>query len=177
LGGNRRGKIMRYVNLFIVMLLGGLWHGAGWTFVVWGALHGTYLTVNHMWKNFVGRPLPIFIAIPITFMAVLVAWVFFRAETFDHAFTILQSMLGLGPVASFDLSLYNHVFWLPFGLLLTSALTWGAPNALQIVNRYEDGSYSARRKTGVLVMTSILLAVSIFTVYSSGTYEFLYFQF
>lgn len=177
LGGNRRGKIMRYVNLFIVMLLGGLWHGAGWTFVVWGALHGTYLTVNHMWRSFIGRPLPTFIALPLTFMAVIIAWVFFRAETFTHAFTILQSMLDLGQIASFDLSLYTHVFWLPFGLILASALTWGAPNALQIVNHYEDGSYSVRRKTCVLLVTSILLALSIFTVYSSGTYEFLYFQF
>jgi len=177
LGGNRRGKVMRYVNLFIVMLLGGLWHGAGWTFVVWGALHGAYLTVNHMWRSFVGKSLPVFLALPVTFMAVLVAWVFFRAETFGHAFAIVNSMLGFGQGARLDMSLYSDVFWLPFGLLLASILTWGVPNALQIIDRFESGVYKAQRKRLILLFTSALLALSIFTVYSSGTYEFLYFQF
>src|SRR5207253_93029 len=52
LGGNRRGRVLRYVNLMITMLLGGLWHGAAWTFVAWGALHGAYLCINHAWSNF-----------------------------------------------------------------------------------------------------------------------------
>ena len=52
LGGNRHGRVRRYVNLMITMLLGGLWHGAGWTFVVWGGLHGVYLCINHAWNNF-----------------------------------------------------------------------------------------------------------------------------
>ena len=52
LGGNRHGRVLRYVNLMITMLLGGLWHGAAWTFVVWGALHGVYLCINHAWNNF-----------------------------------------------------------------------------------------------------------------------------
>ena len=56
LGGNRHGRVLRYVNLMITMLLGGLWHGAAWTFVVWGALHGIYLCINHAWNNFGPRP-------------------------------------------------------------------------------------------------------------------------
>ena len=52
LGGNRHGPALRYVNLGITMLLGGLWHGAAWTFVVWGALHGVYLCINHAWINY-----------------------------------------------------------------------------------------------------------------------------
>ena len=52
LGGNRRGRVLRYVNLMITMLLGGLWHGAAWTFVAWGALHGVYLCINHAWNNY-----------------------------------------------------------------------------------------------------------------------------
>ena len=52
LGGNRHGRALRYVNLMITMLLGGLWHGAAWTFVVWGALHGAYLCINHAWNNY-----------------------------------------------------------------------------------------------------------------------------
>ena len=57
LGGNRHGSVLRYVNLMITMLLGGLWHGAAWTFVLWGALHGLYLCINHAWVNY-GPPIP-----------------------------------------------------------------------------------------------------------------------
>ncbi|RYD50438.1 MAG: MBOAT family protein, partial [Verrucomicrobiaceae bacterium] len=82
LGGNRKGPKRRYVNLFLTMLLGGLWHGAGWTFIIWGALHGTFLCVNHAWfglrKRMSWRALPKPLAIALTFIAVLVGWVFFR---------------------------------------------------------------------------------------------------
>ena len=60
LGGNRRGPVLRYVNLMITMLLGGLWHGAAWTFVVWGALHGAYLCINHAWNNYGPKVAPRF---------------------------------------------------------------------------------------------------------------------
>src|SRR5574340_189032 len=55
LGGNRKGKLRRYLNLMVTMLLDGLWHGAGWTFVVWGALHGAYLAINHLWREVVAE--------------------------------------------------------------------------------------------------------------------------
>jgi len=83
LGGSRHGKFRRYLNLFITMLLGGLWHGAGWTFVIWGALHGFYLMVNHAWRGFKqkmgwgdGGRLARFGAGALTFLAVVVGWVF-----------------------------------------------------------------------------------------------------
>src|SRR5450631_3705009 len=88
LGGNRRGAARRYVNLMLTMLLGGLWHGASWTFVVWGGLHGAYLLVNHAWRSAAGRlPRPgallgaagRFAGRGLTLLAVIVAWVFFRA--------------------------------------------------------------------------------------------------
>ena len=89
LGGNRKGPSRRYVNLMITMLLGGLWHGAGITFVLWGILHGLYLCVNNAWialrKKLGLRPLPKFIAITITFIAVVFAWVPFRAGNFELA--------------------------------------------------------------------------------------------
>jgi D-alanyl-lipoteichoic acid acyltransferase DltB (MBOAT superfamily) len=105
LGGNRKGKVRRYVNLMLTMLLGGLWHGAGWTFLVWGGLHGTYLCINHGWHalmralgrdpnargSFAGRAG----GWAVTFLAVLVAWVFFRARGFDAAWRMLSAMMGL----------------------------------------------------------------------------------
>lgn len=106
LGGNRRGPARRYVNLMITMLLGGLWHGANWTFVCWGGLHGLYLIVNHSWNALCrnGPALRRFqegvawraASHVLTFGAVLVAWVFFRAPNFPAAAHVLEGMAGLG---------------------------------------------------------------------------------
>ncbi|MDH3413339.1 MAG: MBOAT family protein, partial [Gammaproteobacteria bacterium] len=101
LGGNRKGQLRRYANLMITMVLGGLWHGAGWTFVVWGSLHGLYLMVNHAWhacKRRLGlrlsNPWTRKLAQLITFLAVVVAWVFFRADSLPTATSILKGMFG-----------------------------------------------------------------------------------
>ncbi|WNB74491.1 MBOAT family O-acyltransferase [Methylomonas koyamae] len=103
LGGNRKGPIRRYLNLLATMLLGGLWHGAGWTFVIWGALHGFYLMVNHAWhqirkamghdlarSNLLGR----LVGSTLTFVSVVIGWVFFRAENINAALSILKGMAG-----------------------------------------------------------------------------------
>jgi alginate O-acetyltransferase complex protein AlgI len=102
LGGNRLGEGRRLTNLVLVMLLGGLWHGAAWTFVVWGGLHGFYLLVNQGWRGIkaklgwgdggiVGR----IFASALTLLAVVIAWVFFRAQSFTDATLMLQGMIGL----------------------------------------------------------------------------------
>jgi alginate O-acetyltransferase complex protein AlgI len=94
LGGNRRGELRRHLNLFITMLLGGLWHGASWTFVTWGALHGIFLAVNHLW-NKSNRKLPRGVGWALTFVLVTAAWVFFRAPDFSRAAVFLRAMAGL----------------------------------------------------------------------------------
>ena len=106
LGGNRKGGWRRYGNLMTTMVLGGLWHGAGWNFALWGFLHGFYLCVNHVWSRLRtalgwspaastrgGRV----VAAVLTFLAVLVAWVPFRAETFTGTGEILRALVGLSP--------------------------------------------------------------------------------
>ncbi len=98
LGGNRRGEPRRYLNLFLTMLLGGLWHGANWTFVAWGALHGSFLAINHLWTGS-GRRLPGMFSWALTFFLVTIAWVFFRATTFAQAALILKGMAGLSGFA------------------------------------------------------------------------------
>ncbi len=92
LGGNRRGVFRRYFNLMIVMLLGGLWHGANWTFAIWGGMHGFLLMCNHAWRKLpfthvaFYRSIPVrMIAILVTFFLVTLAWVPFRADTFSDA--------------------------------------------------------------------------------------------
>jgi D-alanyl-lipoteichoic acid acyltransferase DltB (MBOAT superfamily) len=101
LGGNRKGKFRTYINLFLTMLIGGLWHGASWTFVAWGGLHGLYLIIERFIKNSMPSsplwsklPMQFFFAF-ITFIAVSFAWVFFRANSFDQAFTIIQALLTI----------------------------------------------------------------------------------
>lgn len=103
LGGNRRGPAMRYVNLFLTMLLGGLWHGAGWTFVIWGALHGSYLIINHGWRNlmtkmrldFSGSRAYALFGWFLTFMGWVLSMVYFRAPSVEQAHEVLRGMLGL----------------------------------------------------------------------------------
>jgi D-alanyl-lipoteichoic acid acyltransferase DltB (MBOAT superfamily) len=93
LGGNRKGPVRRYVNILLTMLLGGLWHGASWTFVAWGGLHGLFLAVNHGWRA-LGIKMWRGPAWCLTFLAVVVSWVFFRADSFQTAGSILLSMSG-----------------------------------------------------------------------------------
>lgn len=93
LGGNRKGSLRRCMNLMLTMLLGGLWHGAGWTFIVWGGLHGVYLLINHSWQR-AGLCLPAMLAWPLTFLAVVCAWVFFRADSLHAAGGVLQAMFS-----------------------------------------------------------------------------------
>lgn len=100
LGGGRIGQWRRYINLMLVMLIGGLWHGAGWTFIFWGFLHGVYLCVNHLW-NAAESQVPKLLCKLIsscggvlTFAAVVVGWVFFRAADFSAATSVLNGMIG-----------------------------------------------------------------------------------
>lgn len=94
LGGNRYGKWAKMRNLLITMLLGGLWHGAGWTFVVWGACHGLFLVINHLWRD-LNLSMPQLLARTLTLLAVICTWVIFRAPNMDHAMNILAGMCGL----------------------------------------------------------------------------------
>ncbi len=106
LGGNRTGLFRRHLNLLTTMVLGGLWHGAGWNFVIWGALHGVFLVANHAWKGFKQR-LPCHIpndmstlfAGLLTFFCVVVAWVYFRAPDLSTANRVVLGMLGVWGIA------------------------------------------------------------------------------
>jgi alginate O-acetyltransferase complex protein AlgI len=98
LGGNRRGKARRYANLMTTMLLGGLWHGAGWNFVIWGGLHGLYLAVHHAWSA-LRLPLGRRCATVTTFLAVCYAWVFFRATDLQGALAMVRGLSGVNGIA------------------------------------------------------------------------------
>ncbi len=152
LGGNRSGRVRRYLNLLITMLLGGIWHGAGWGFVIWGFLHGAFLMIEHGLRSvFVRTPIPLprpllhGLGWGLTFLAVILAWVPFRAVTLDGAIGMWGAMAGLS-VGSEILTLEDEFFaWIAAGLVLVTLL----PNSQEIVERlfgYRIGlSMPARR--------------------------------
>ncbi len=186
LGGGRAGPARRYLNLMITMLLGGLWHGAAWTFVFWGGLHGVYLLVNHAWRALRGRDRagaggaaasPRFAAQALTFAAVVAAWVFFRAESFDTAVRIEQSMAGLHGVAlprSWIVPIAQHWSgvvpgWIHAGGMGTLAgpielawlgaalaIVWTMPNTQEIMARRWTPSPAWALATAVLALVGIL---------------------
>jgi alginate O-acetyltransferase complex protein AlgI len=155
LGGNRKGPVRRYVNLFLTMLLGGLWHGAGWTFVIWGALHGLYLCLNHAWfgirKKMGWKPMPKPLAILLTFLAVLISWVPFRAGTYeivgglgggDKALAatreILGAMFGMNGFQGWpDRSAYVVKDSHAVRACLILLIVWFLPNTQQFLRRYQ----------------------------------------
>jgi alginate O-acetyltransferase complex protein AlgI len=101
-GGNRGGEAFRYRNIMLTMLIGGLWHGAGWTFVLWGGIHGALLVANHAWRRFVGwwpsGPLGPWAGRVLTFVAIMAAWVPFRADSFEATLSIWRGMAGLNGI-------------------------------------------------------------------------------
>jgi D-alanyl-lipoteichoic acid acyltransferase DltB (MBOAT superfamily) len=178
LGGNRSGPFWRYSNLMITMLLGGLWHGAGWTFVIWGGLHGIYLVINHGWRalrvRFLGHdPMRTsrfgrVVAMLTTFVFVVIAWVFFRATSLDAALRILQGMFGLhGVVLPFEwqaaLAAWLPVErgWVRFGHLdafdgirqvawiaALLAVAWVCPNSQTLIGRFREIARVASERRG-----------------------------
>jgi alginate O-acetyltransferase complex protein AlgI len=100
LGGNRKGSVRTYINLSVTMLLGGLWHGASWTFVVWGGLHGIYLMVERFLRQHLGKSREPssnnFVVAMLVYLLVDITWVFFRAQDFGTAWRLIRSMFGFG---------------------------------------------------------------------------------
>lgn len=134
LGGNRSGQLMRYRNLVLTMLLGGLWHGANWTFVVWGGLHGLYLCLQHgcqyLRKGRSGEPSAAALRGNrlLTFLAVMVAWCFFRAPDVPSAMAVLAGMAGgngISMVTEIDSLAY-------FMLILSAAIAFFLPNTNEL---------------------------------------------
>lgn len=214
LGGNRHGPLRRYLNLMITMVLGGLWHGAAWTFVLWGAMHGIYLVLNHAWQfvtrklgltgvlRGAGRPIGIFV----TFSAVTIAWVFFRASSLPHAVAILRGMTGINGIrlptqweSRFDQLGVHLNSWVTFAdmgatfaghrqIMLTSlclAIVWLLPNTQEIMVNFEPGLNTTGKGTGAWWQwrptPAWALVMAILTlvpmVSLNQVSEFLYYQF
>lgn len=200
LGGNRKGQARRYLNLMITMLLGGLWHGASWTFVIWGGLHGAYLAINHMWQSFSSKRLPSIAAHMLTFFAVAVAWIFFRAPDERTAFAMIRSLFsfgGLDPYQAFftaqsplrqSFSASDANLALP--LVLVCALICAfAPNSVEIMRKSKPffgmGRGVRLEKSGLVwspglkwgILAGGVFGICLLKVLYEPSNVFLYFQF
>jgi len=138
LGGNRISERRTYINLAAVMLLGGLWHGASWNFLIWGGIHGCWLGVERkMGKESFYSRLPGPVQMLITFVIVLFAWVFFRAETLPQAWNYIRSMLALAtPQAGSRLA--DAVIYNPYYLLamaMAAVVVWGCPQTWDLTRK------------------------------------------
>lgn len=166
LGGSKAGELRRYLNLLFTMLIGGLWHGAGWTFIAWGGLHGVALCINHAYNRYFGRP--VFFGWAVTFLFVSLAWVLFRAETFDSAFNVYSSLSE-----SWNLEFNISKVWLVIGFVLI----W-LPNSHLLAPSIVKRSYFASewifnfvtRRLALYIVFSVVLT-SFFVV---GFYEKMY---
>ena len=194
LGGNRQGKLTQYRNLLITMSLGGLWHGAGWTFIIWGILHGLYLMIHNIWEilelkiiklTHESQLLSKQSSIILTFMVVAIAWVYFRADSLHTANSIIKSMLGLNgftilPTIIHYLSLKTLI------ISVSCVIVFYFPNTYQILHKYNPSLNLKQQPKQQIHQWSInsnkyafllglMLAIS-FSCMSSPS-EFLYFDF
>jgi alginate O-acetyltransferase complex protein AlgI len=186
LGGNRRGPVRRYTNLILTMALGGLWHGAAWTFLVWGLLHGFYLLINHWWRSLENRPvIPPFISGGITFVAVAFAWVFFRAADLHSALSISIAMVTPDTILHPSNQLLGRHLLALLGL--SGGLVWLFPNTQQITEQWHPVLQHRLQSNPAIVrvqwvpsiraslVIAILLAVCIMSL--SNVSDFIYFKF
>jgi alginate O-acetyltransferase complex protein AlgI len=171
LGGNRKGPVRTYVNLMTVMLLGGLWHGASWNFVIWGAIHGGMLGLERAqgkksWYARTPRPMKV----GLTFFVVCLSWVFFRAKTLPQAWAYFQSLFGAAATtAASDViagPLYTGYHVAMFGL--AALVVWGLPNTWQ---------FTEKLTVPRAALGAVALAASVLLMWTQSTNPFLYFQF
>jgi alginate O-acetyltransferase complex protein AlgI len=172
LGGNRKGPGRTYFNLAVVMLLGGLWHGAKWTFVIWGAFHGLLLAAErwngkksfYHWLPRPGR-------IAVTFLLMLLSWVFFRADSFAAATEYFRSMFALAPTGELT-PLLSAVIYTPYHLLILSLA------AIFVFQPYQAHDWATLPVTWPRVAFLVpLFVLSLMVMYGQAFNPFLYFQF
>jgi alginate O-acetyltransferase complex protein AlgI len=172
LGGNRRGEARTYLNLMIVMLLGGLWHGASWNFVIWGGIHGVMLAVERaQGKDSLYRRLPHPVRVAVTFAVVCISWVFFRAATLPAAERYVLAMFAGGGDQGVSTDVLRGVMYTPYHLAMLAAaavVVWSAPQTWQFTR-------DLSRSRAALCYG--LLVASVMVMWTQTSNPFLYFQF
>jgi alginate O-acetyltransferase complex protein AlgI len=160
LGGSKRGLNIQLLALFTTMALGGLWHGAGWTFVAWGVAHGLGLCAGVLWRRS-NLPFPAILGGLLTFVFVMLCWVLFRATSFGAATAIYKAMLGFAPMGS-------GFKWRALAIAGVFAIL--GPTSWQVVQKVPVTRWAA-------AMFAVLFVFVLLKIGDDGNYEFIYFQF
>ena len=176
LGGNRGGRWFTHRNLMLTMLLGGLWHGAGWNFVIWGAIHGVALVVHKEWVRFVGEGrLPV-VSRLLTVYTVLLAWIFFRASNFEQAWTMAKAWMWWESPGTKEVFVWTPVreweTWLRFTVLVAPLLVLHVLSSLKV-------HYAVQRLLPAVVVSflfGVVAAIALAFVPLEAR-PFIYFQF
>jgi alginate O-acetyltransferase complex protein AlgI len=167
LGGNRKGEVSTLFNLFMTFLVGGIWHGANWNFLIWGSLHGFGLIVHRLWikNNFKMND---YLGIFITFMYVNFAWVFFRAASFGDAMVVLKSMIGLGDIHYASSKVLTDIYIVP--TVIVGVILLFCKNPMQLAKEFKPD-------TKHIIYMIILTIIGIIYLNSITANDFLYFDF
>jgi alginate O-acetyltransferase complex protein AlgI len=186
LGGNRKGPRRRYVNLLVTMLLGGLWHGAAWTFVIWGAIHGCGLVVNHAWNKIADAyrlRLPNPLAWALTLVFVMLAWVPFRADNFSAAFTMWKSLFGFHGLAPGETMTATQLATAAICISALLAVALFAPNTQQLLSYPRVIVAALRQPTRFVpslrwaMAAGVAFGIAVSFIITQRPTEFLYFRF
>jgi D-alanyl-lipoteichoic acid acyltransferase DltB (MBOAT superfamily) len=186
LGGNRKGPRRRYVNLLITMLLGGLWHGAAWTFVIWGAIHGCGLVVNHAWNKIADAyrlQLPNAIAWALTLVFVMLAWVPFRADNLSATFTMWKSVLGVQGLAPGETMTATQLATGAICIVGLLVVALFAPNTQQLLSDPRVIVPGLRQPSRFIpslrwaVAAGVVFGIAVSFIITQRPTEFLYFRF
>lgn len=182
LGGNRGSLFNTYRNLFIVFFVTGLWHGASWNFIVWGMYHGAFLVMERLSKGRLPFVVPRFVRHAYVVLAVMIGWVFFRAESLTHALNMLTVMAGLGKGE--EGVYYLGVYLYPYLLTALAAGVIGAMPWLPAVNRLTESRSGATKTVaeggfGIARMACLaVVLIACAMVLSTQTHNpFIYFRF
>lgn len=199
LGGNRKGLLRRHINLLLTMLIGGLWHGAAWTFVLWGGLHGGYLVINHYWQHLKIHYLSSIIndqnllytiaARGITFIAVMVGWVYFKSDSIPTANNIIKSLWFSHFTLKSNIYSMHELKILVELIIINGSIIFWAPNTQQLLKNYspaietypnEIGEYKIklfqwRPSVSLGALCALITIVSFLSL--GHVSEFLYYKF
>jgi D-alanyl-lipoteichoic acid acyltransferase DltB (MBOAT superfamily) len=167
LGGNRHGVLRRYINLTIIFLVSGIWHGAGWNFMLWGALHAAFVGIELVYRSRFGKArIPDFVKMVLTFFVVSIAWIFFRTPSTEQSFGIIQLLFGGADFGVISSSAMNSAEIILSVLLIL---------VLLIIEKMD-----LRLRLNSTWSFATMSSVVIFVIYLLGVFnqeQFIYFQF
>ena len=190
LGGNRKGEFRTYNNLLATFIIGGIWHGAGWTFVFWGFLHGIALVIHRVWNKF-GFKLWTWLAWLITFNFINIAWIFFRAKEWDDAVKILNGMAGFSGIVLKEKLFNIFGFLVDYGIEFSEVMIMSNDGSKSfkyllgcfiLIILFENSTQLIKYNSYILtknkaIYFGLLFLISIYTIYISTYTEFIYFNF